>query len=94
MEIEWLQGLLAAVATVMAVGVTASRIFRDFKKSSDRELEKAERREAEYAAPVDDLSQLLVQNFRVLNSYYSETSLRLGPAREQASRLPFSGSSR
>ena len=55
-----------------AIGLATFRILRDFKKSTERELEHAERREAEYAAPVDNLSSLLVQNFRVLNSYYSE----------------------
>lgn len=67
------QGLAAAVVTIAAVVLTAARIYRDFRRSTDQESQRSEERvRSEVAAEaIDNLSALLVQNFRVLNSYYS-----------------------
>ena len=60
------------------------------------EVQRFEKRVRDQVAPgsVDNLSALLVQNFNVMNSYYSENLAQSRTSAVQASPLPFSVSSR
>jgi len=67
-------GIAAAIATIIAVIACVVAIIRDFRRSTEEEVQRSQRRVREEVPPdsIDNLSALLVQNFRVLNLYYSE----------------------
>ena len=62
------------VATLLGVLASAVGVLAEFRNSSKQEEKRSEARLKDdvTAESVDDLSGLLVQNFRVLNTYYSE----------------------
>lgn len=65
---------LSLLALLILTGFAAFKVYLDFRKSIARtQVEYEKRIPSEISsAGVDNLSNLLVQNFKVLNTYYSE----------------------